>query len=96
MPVTTEARKRGAGSIEDAATREGQGQLASALGLVVPETVSPFIVMEYLDVIDDVGSRLVPRCMDVPLDPLALERLIEALGNGVVVKVAAPTAILDG
>lgn len=52
--------------------------------------MSPFAVVEHLDVIDDVGACIAPCCVDVLFDPLTLEQLKEALSNGVVVTVTAP------
>jgi len=54
-----------------------------------------FVVVAHLNVIDDVGSCVAPRCVDVPLDPFALEQLEEALSHRVVVTVAAPAHALQ-
>ena len=52
-------------------------------------------VVEHLDVVEDIGSGLVMRGVDAPLDPLSLQQLKEALDNGVVMTVAAPAHAAD-
>jgi hypothetical protein len=53
--------------------------------------VTPLGVVEHLDVIEDVGSGSIAGRVDLATDSLSLEKLEEALGDGVVVTVAAPT-----
>jgi hypothetical protein len=48
-------------------------------------------VVEKLDVIKHISPRFVPYWIDPSFDPLVLERLEEALGNGAVM--AAPPAV---
>lgn len=57
--------------------------------------VTPFGVIEHLDVIEDVATRLTARGVDLPTHAFALEQLEEALGHGVVMAVATPTHAAD-
>ena len=46
-------------------------------------------IVEYFDVVEYVGPRLIPRAVDLAADLLALEQDEKALGHGIVVAVAA-------
>ena len=48
--------------------------------------VAPLWVVEHLDVVEDVGSRVIAGRIDLAADAFALEQLEEALGHGVVVE----------
>lgn len=57
--------------------------------------MTPRRVVEHPDVVEDIGSCVIARCIDLSADALALEQLEEALGHGVVVAVAAPAHAAD-
>ena len=52
-------------------------------------------VVEHLDVVEDIGSRVIAGRIDLAADAFALEQLEEALGHGVVVAVAATAHAAD-
>lgn len=53
--------------------------------------MAPPWVVEELDVIEHIRTCLCPICVDLPLDPLTLAQLKEALGDRVSVVVVTPT-----
>ena len=62
---------------------------------VAGSAVTPLGVVEHLDVVEDVGTSVIPRGVDLSPDALAFEQLEKALGHGVVVAVAAPAHAAD-
>jgi hypothetical protein len=50
--------------------------------------VSAFRVIEHLDVIENITSGFVTRCVDLSSDSLPLQKLEKALGYGIVVAVS--------
>ena len=52
-------------------------------------------VVEHLDVVEDIGSRVIAGRIDLAADAFALEQLEEALGHSVVVAVATPAHAAD-
>lgn len=52
--------------------------------------VTPLGVIEHLNVVEYIGSRIAAVRIDLPADALTLEQLEEAFGHGVVVAVASP------
>ena len=57
--------------------------------------VTPLGVVDHLDVVEDVGTRLTARGVDLPTHAFAFEQLEEALSHSVVMAVAAPTHAAD-
>ena len=57
--------------------------------------VTPFRVVEHLDVIEHVRPGFIAVCIGPALDPFTLQYLEEALGHGVVVAVAATAHAAD-
>lgn len=54
--------------------------------------MSTFLVIEHLDVIENITSGFVTRCVDLSSDSLPLQKLKKkALGYGIVVAVSSPT-----
>lgn len=62
---------------------------------VAGRAVAPLGVIEHLDVVEDVGACVAARGVDLPAHTLALEKLEEALRDGVVVAVASPAHAAD-
>lgn len=57
--------------------------------------MTPLGVVEHLDVVEDIGSRLVAGGVDLTTNAFALDQLEKALGHRVVVAVAAPAHAAD-
>lgn len=53
--------------------------------------MSAFRVIEHLDVIENITSGFVTRCVDLSSDSLPLQKLEKALGYGVVMAISSPT-----
>src|SRR5690606_3772835 len=50
--------------------------------------MTPFRVVEHLDVVEDIGSGLLPGGVDTTANPFALEQLEKAFGHGIVMTIA--------
>ena len=53
--------------------------------------MSAFWVVKHLDVIEHVATSILPRAVDLSLDPLPLQQLEEAFRHSIVVTIAAST-----
>ena len=62
---------------------------------VAGRAVAPLGVIEHLDIVEDVGACVAARGIDLSAHALALEKLEETLGDGVVVAVASPAHATD-
>ena len=56
----------------------------------VIKSVTAFLIVEHLDVVEDVLPGVIPDCIGLALDALTLQQLEEALNNSIVVTVSTP------
>ena len=52
--------------------------------------MTPLEVIDHLDIVEYIGSRIAAGRIDLPADALTFEQLEEAFDHGVVVDVASP------